>query len=512
MNKKKMSCEKALFLRNMGKCWFVPLIVFGSVTAMLVIILYATEKEATYVGEVLGGITESFANWLILAGIMLGMLSFDYLHKWNSVSFYQALPITRTRIFLTLTLSNLALILMSAVGCGISEIIIVKAIGAELPKEAAVLFIYIALMQILACSITSFCMILGGNILASAAYTVILIFGGMYIYMGMQIMSSDFLWSGRETFDLPDVAFYMLFPNRLIPYSVNMSTSIVSMDPLKVFLCMLILTAFYIALSIIVYRFFEPERTGKAVTVSTLNFWVKLICSAAVASLTGSVIFEAVIKIRFSPTARVLNVVVFVALILVCFYFFSALQNRSLIGIRKKEAVKLVIALCVFAAIAVIFERSVKRQVIGLPEDISLEKVTMLTAVPGESPAQGDMSDEEYEIVINEYFKEHFCVSIVEDRETLEEIKTLYREYYEAADDYDYGKLRDFYFDSDVSTNEESEFKAIHIMFFTEEHESPRKTRDVELPVNHPVLVRLIEIMENNRVEREEYIATVNGD
>lgn len=448
MKSKTLSREKAVFIKNISKCWFVPLITLWVVLFMLTIGVYGKKDNMAACGNEIRDLMNIFSYIFIISGSLMAFFSFNYLHKEEEVSFYHSLPVTRTGIFLSITLSNVVMMLLPT---AVTAIVEIAVLGSDFSEEAVMLIIYMALMQFMSYTVASFCMIISGNKICSILYMAVAFFGGYSCCMSLVSVTEQYLWYCYDPIEnIPCWLTYVFCPNRLIPYSLpfeGKSTDMAEsgMEPWAVFISLAVISVVFIVLCLLAYKAFRTERAGKAVSVGKADFIIKAYCAAVISVFLTFIVLNIIDAFRYSRTGRILFIVVFLILALLVYCFFLVLEERGFTTIRQ-NAVKIAVMIGVLTVLAIVFERTAKHQCFGIPYDFVTAEAGMAFGTPWEAPERGDMSEEEYSALYEEVFEEHYWASVMSEKNEIEMILDLYEEYYDALDYIDFGKNESNYY------------------------------------------------------------------
>lgn len=517
MKSKRLSCEKALFLKNITKCWFVPVIATGIYLFIFVmnlprdVVNFGMNTNDENVIKVLYNAKYMFGqlNYVMIGmGAVLSLISFDFLHKREAASFYASLPVTRTEVFVTVTLSNMFMIFVSTLVCVGVSMALITTRNIAISREVYELLIFVLLTQVLGNTAGTFCMVLGGKTVNSILYSFIVIFGGTIAYTTLQGVSKSMLWNySSEVFKLPEIFEYLIMPTEIIPYSYFSPLGEVylgSDDGLsagRTFAYLAILIVIFLLLGILIYRRMKFERIGRAVTVSGLSFWVKLICSVVIGLFITSVYSKWPVS-TYSRTARISLVAVTIFGIFIAFLILSLLETKNLESL-KQDMVKLCLSLAVITVLMIVFVRVSKAQLVSFPEEGTYSKVTMTIIAAGEYPDEKTMSREEFEQKNDEFTDRNMICVILDNKEDIDEFRQIYSEYYEAMDGYDIGKMNDLV--SKDYIRYRKEVVSVYLMP-AKADESGFIYRELSIPANDSIAGKMVEFGKKHAVDKATYI------
>lgn len=172
-----------LFRKNMGRSW--PL--WGGVTAVgalfpLYLILAVMSGQEIFMDRTeFVSFLYSAAAYILPAvtfcyAALVAMFVWSYLHNSRSVGMMHSLPVSRTTLFVTNTLSGLAMLLIPYVVVGAFLCIIALCYGAMDVGAVMVTIAAVMLENLLFFGIATFCAMITGNIFAVAGYYLVLNF------------------------------------------------------------------------------------------------------------------------------------------------------------------------------------------------------------------------------------------------------------------------------------------------------------------------------------------------
>lgn len=172
-----------LFKKNLSRSW--PL--WGGVTAVgalvpLYMLLAVMSGEKIYLeqADFVSFLYQAAAYFLpaftICYALLVAMFVWNYLHTSRSVGMMHALPVSRDNLFVTNTLSGLAMLLIPYVVVGGFLCVFALCYGAMDVGAVALTILAVILENLLFFGIATFCAMITGNIFAVAGYYLVLNF------------------------------------------------------------------------------------------------------------------------------------------------------------------------------------------------------------------------------------------------------------------------------------------------------------------------------------------------
>lgn len=206
---KKLFFNPTLFRKNMSRSW--PL--WGGVT--LVGALFPLYLILALFSDGIMMEQQEFASFLYQASayflpaftcgyaILVAMFVWSYLHNSRSVGMMHALAISRTELFVTNTLSALAMLLVPYTVVG-GMLCLIAGICGALDVTAVLLTITAVLLEnLLFFGMGTLCAMVTGSVVAAAAYYVVINFAAVVLDLLVNSLAEAFIFGlGRETSDL----------------------------------------------------------------------------------------------------------------------------------------------------------------------------------------------------------------------------------------------------------------------------------------------------------------------
>jgi len=190
-----------LFRKNMSRSW--PL--WGGVTAVgamfpLYMLLAVISGERLYLTQI------DFVSFLYSAAAyflpaftfcyaaLVAMFVWSYLHNSRSVGMMHALPVNRDTLFVSNTLSGLAMLLIPYVAVGGFLSIFALCYGAMDVGAVALTILAVLLENLLFFGIATFCAMITGNIFAVAGYYLVLNFLAPALDLLVNSLAQEFIF------------------------------------------------------------------------------------------------------------------------------------------------------------------------------------------------------------------------------------------------------------------------------------------------------------------------------
>lgn len=180
---KTLSFNPTLFKKNLGRSW--PL--WGGVTAVgalvplyMLLAVMSGEKiyleQADFVSFLYNAAAFFLPAFTICYALLVAMFVWSYLHNSRSVGMMHALPVSRDTLFVTNTLSGLAMLLIPYVVVGGFLSVFALCYGAMDVGAVLITIAAVLLENLTFFGLATFCTMITGNIFAVAGYYLVLNF------------------------------------------------------------------------------------------------------------------------------------------------------------------------------------------------------------------------------------------------------------------------------------------------------------------------------------------------
>lgn len=355
-----------LFWKNLKRSW--PL--WGGITALgsLVPLFLMLSSIGTNMqlykddfADLLYNAAVYFAPWFaFFYALMVAMFVWSYLHNNRAVGMMHSLAINRTCLFVTSTLSGLAMLLIPYVVVGAMLCLFAASFGA-LPVGAVLVTILTVLLDnLLFFGMATLCAMVSGNLIATAVYYLILNFAvpvldvlitslaGSFLFGFSDSISGFSVWFAPLVSLLEKVSVTYYWDDVEVPYEPTIENYWLIVVYGIVGIAMLVL-------SWLLYRIRRSESAGDVVAFSWLRpvflFGVSIVSSLTLGRALYEMFWVALVSSRPSALAVILYMSVAAV---VGYYLASMLLNKtlrvfkgSLKGVGIVVAVTVALCLCV---------------------------------------------------------------------------------------------------------------------------------------------------------------------
>lgn len=356
--------NSTLFFKNLGRSW--PL--WGGVTAlgslvplymMLAFMNSTTKLYAEDFAELLyGSVVYFLPAFTICYAVLVALFVWSYLHNSRSVGMMHSLAIDRTGLFVTNSLSGLAMLLIPYVAVGTLLCLLAACYGA-LDLGAVLLTITAVLLEnILFFGMATLCAVITGRVVVAAAYYVILNFAAPVLDWLINSLAQEFIFGLTESITegsllfSPVISLYshvsLVYEEtahnlRYIPYIENYSAIVVYG----------IVGLLLLALGWYLYRVRRSESAGDVVAFT----WLRPVFRFAIAFISsmtlGRVLYEMFWNSLFydGSGARLVPMVIWMAVGAVVGYYIACMLLEKTLRVFKGSGKNVLIVSAVTIAV-----------------------------------------------------------------------------------------------------------------------------------------------------------------
>lgn len=346
MQSKRSYFNKTLFRKNLTRFWplwggisiagaFVPLYM---VLALMTEMSRGLHVESRDFGEILYSAVTMFAPAFIMGyAILCAMLVWGYLYSPRAVGLMHTLPVDRTCLFLTNTVSGLTMIAIPFAVVGGLTSLVALAFGffdlmAVVNTVAAVVF-----LAVLFFGLATLCAMLTGHNAVLPVLYLLVNFLVEIVEVLISYMTSQFLMGvgapneGRFLFLTPILQIYTHF-TAIYQDSETHAPSLVGLGTVALYgLAGLGL----LALAWLLYRKRQSERAGDIVAYRPLRpvfrYGIALLSALTLGQLLYKLLWESIFVPRWNSTADLIPTIVCMALAgVIGYYIASMLLEKSL--------------------------------------------------------------------------------------------------------------------------------------------------------------------------------------
>ncbi len=378
-----------LFWKNLKRSW--PL--WGGITALgsLVPLFFMLASIGTNmnlykddVAELLYGAAVYFSPWLAACyALLAAMFVWSYLHSPRAVGMMHSLAVNRTCLFITSTLSGLAMLLIPYVVVGAMLCLFAASFGA-LPVGAVLLTILTVILDnLLFFGMATLCAHVGGNLIATVVYYLLLNFAVPVLDMLVTSLAGRFLFGFSDTVSdfsqwfAPLVSLMEKVDVVYLDYEQKAYNHMPSIENYWLIVVYGIVGVLMLALSWLLYRIRRSESAGDVVAFAWLRpvfrFGVSIVSSLTLGRVLYEVFWVSLVSSRPSGIA----VIIYMSIGAVVGYYIASMLLEKTLRVFKGSLKNVGIVVAVTTALCLCVSLDIFGVENYVPEVDEISKVSV---------------------------------------------------------------------------------------------------------------------------------------